>query len=243
MALSSNSLIHFTKNSESLKGILNEGFKVKYCLENLVTSEGNLNYSIPMVSFCDIPLSSIKDHIIKYGGYGIGLTQEWGKAQKMNPVLYIDNNSSLAAGFYKAYMSMFTARKISEITENEGNLANVVRYMKNYEGELNRAENVTANYRFADEKEWRFVPDPKDAQLFVKGALLTPAIKTKMNDKVSKLRLTFQPKDIKYIIVNDETEISEFIEVLRKSKAKHSLEDIERLITRIITTEQILTDF
>ncbi|PWK80345.1 abortive phage resistance protein AbiGi (putative antitoxin) [Mucilaginibacter oryzae] len=65
MALSSNSLVHLTNFKQSLIGILNESFKVKYCLENVITQVGVLKYAIPMVSFCDIPLSELKDHITK----------------------------------------------------------------------------------------------------------------------------------------------------------------------------------
>ena len=244
MGLSSNSLIHFTQEKESLIGILKEEFKIKYCQENVITPNGNLNYSIPMVSFCDIPMSEIKEHIKKYGAYGIGLKREWGQSNNLNPVLYIDKNSSLGAGYHNAFYDLFRDKKITNLTETEANLANTVRYMKNYEADLNRNGIIITNYRFADEKEWRFVPDKDKAQMVVKGSIMADLVKEKMNNSISELRLSFEPKDIKYIIINDETEISEFIDVLRRAKGKkYTLEDVERLMTRIITTEQILTDF
>jgi hypothetical protein len=66
-------------------------------------------------------------------------------------------------------------------------------------------------------------------------------------DKVDKpllpIRLEFEPNDIKYIIINDDSEIGEFVDHLRRVKGKnYSLHDIERLTTRIFTTEQIKTD-
>ncbi len=73
MALSSNSLIHLTQKKEALIGILENNFKIKYCYEIINTSSGKINAAFPMVSFCDIPLSQIKEHINKYGSYGIGL--------------------------------------------------------------------------------------------------------------------------------------------------------------------------
>jgi hypothetical protein len=244
MGLSSNSIMHFTDSSDNLKGILREGFKVKYCLENVETPNGALHYSIPMVSFCDIPLSEMKDHISKYGGYGIGLKREWAQLNGLNPVLYIDNKSTLGAGFHTSFYSVFGSKKISQLTEIDDNFVNVIRYMKNYEGSLIRGEINNVSYRFADEKEWRYVPSRELAkQILVKGAVLTPEKKLLLNNNISDLRLRFQPQDIKYIIINDESEIGEIIDCLRKTYGDSSLTEIERLFSRITTTEQIITDF
>lgn len=37
MSLSSNTLIHLTPKKEALIGILKEGFRIKYCQENVIT--------------------------------------------------------------------------------------------------------------------------------------------------------------------------------------------------------------
>jgi hypothetical protein len=244
MGLSSNSLIHFTQNKEALIGILEDNFRIHYCLENVITPSGNLHYAIPMVSFCDIPMSEIKDHITKYGAYGIGLRREWGQKMKLNPVLYIDTNSTLGDSMYLAFRALTTGKKVTEVDGVEAQVTDVMRYMKNYEADLIRDSQTISNYKFADEKEWRYVPSKEEAQMLVKGAVMTPERKKEFNDKIKNLRLEFEPSDIKYIIINDESEISEFIDILRKSKGKkYTLQDVERLLTRITTTEQILTDF
>jgi len=72
MPLSSNSIIHFTNSSDNLKGILQNNFKIKYCSE-LIEIVDSFHYAAPMVSFCDIPLSEVKNHIGKYGTYGLVL--------------------------------------------------------------------------------------------------------------------------------------------------------------------------
>ena len=72
MGLSSNSLIHLTKSKDALIGILKEGFRIKYCLENIGARNIKVGAAFPMVSFCDIPLSEIKNHIENYGDYGVG---------------------------------------------------------------------------------------------------------------------------------------------------------------------------
>lgn len=61
--------------------------------------------------------------------------------------------------------------------------------------------------------------------------------------ELEPLRLSFEPNDIKYIIIDNDDEISEVADHLRRAKgSKYSYADIERLTTRILTCEQIMSD-
>lgn len=247
MALSSNSIIHFTKTSDALKGILQDNFKIKYCVEEVMLAS-QLNYAAPMVSFCDIPLSQIKDHIGKYGAYGIGLTKEWAQKNKLNPVVYTQSESLFSKSIDDSYREIFIDKeflKWEDLTTEQKHWLNIIRYVKNYEADLSRGGEVIKNYRFSDEREWRFTPsyeDCKQIAIHPRG-YTTEDQKILVNDMLKNLRLEFEPNDIKYIIIERESEISEFVEVLRKSKGNfYSYDDVERLMTRIITSEQIKTD-
>lgn len=247
MALSSNTIIHFTKTADALKGILQHNFKLKYCVEN-VNFEGPLDYAAPMVSFCDIPLSQIKEHIGKYGAYGLGLTKEWAERQRLNPVLYVQSNSFLAKSIQTTYLKFVQSSNIVDwklLNEEEQDMLNVLRYVKNYEADLSRGGIVEKNYRFSDEREWRYTPDYESCNVMAVTPTAYRTIEEKkvLNSALSSLRLSFEPDDIKYIIIERDSEISEFLNVLRDTKGnKYSLNDLERLMTRIITTEQIKTD-
>ncbi len=244
MRISSSSLIHFTKKKDALKGILNEDFKVKFCLEKIHTPIGEMFNAIPMVSFCDIPLSGLKEHIEKYGDYAIGLKKSWGQKNGLNPVLYVDKSSSLANNAHSSLRALLSGKAVSDFTELENNLADVVRYMKNYEAHLLTQKLDIPDYRFADEKEWRYVPSINDAKLVLNGKYYNGKKKQEVNDQISHLRLKFKPSDISYIIVKNDSEIGEFIKVLKESKGKnYSYDDVEILMTRIITKEQIINDF
>jgi len=59
MAVSSNSLFHYTKSIESLSNILAYGFFPSYCKESIYTKDFERSFAIPIVSFCDIPLSQV----------------------------------------------------------------------------------------------------------------------------------------------------------------------------------------
>lgn len=238
MSISSNCLTHFTASKDALKGILSSNFKLKYCKETLILGAKEASFFVPMVSFCEIPLSQIKEHLDKYGSYGIGLTREWAVQNALNPVLYIEAKSHLALSLREAYVHYIS----DGIDTARLHLANLLRYSKNYQGDLRRGKKVFKNYRFSDEKEWRYVPDPSNGEGFIRISLKGKK-KVVENEKASKIQLNFAPEDIKYIFIKSDSEITEFIRHLDDAKgANYSKREVERLTTRIITTEQLTKD-
>lgn len=245
MALSSNTLIHFTPDKEALKGILSDNFRIKYCRETIQLHGFKGTLHVPMISFCDIPLSQIKNHIANYGHYGIGLSREWALTNRLNPVLYVQENSTLAEGYEELLSHLQAEEKRGALDKTARRMAaEIVRYIKNYEGPLKRAEVNIDRYRYSDEREWRYVPAKSDAykSLYTANDFESKG-KDAANNEVGSLRLEFGPDDIKYIIIKSDNEIREFIEHLRDSKGdKYSLRQVERLSTRILTSEQIHGD-
>lgn len=245
MSLSSNSIIHFSKNKSHLEGILKDNFHISYCLESVNFGETPWRFHAPMVSFCDIPLSEIKNHIQNYGVYGIGLTKEWAARKGLNPVLYVQSNSFLSSSFMKSMREFVFAKgnKVSEFSPEVKAHLDILRYMKNYQGNLTRKGETIENYRFSDEREWRYVPSYESDCNMIVGTNIFKDVKKEVEEKVRPLRLEFEPNDIKYIIVSKDDEIEEFLDILGKAKRKYAYEDVKRLNTRIITTEQIMSDF
>lgn len=252
MGLSSNTIIHFTSKKEFLKGILSENFRLKYCKETIQwTNKDKFTLHVPMISFCDIPLSQIKNHISNYGHYGIGLSREWAIRNKLNPVLYVEPDSHLSAS-YRKVLSFFgtTALTLPETVKGDTREAikqalDVARYIKNYEGPLTRRGKTIEKYRYSDEREWRYVPEYSSPCkiLYTVKEFSKEGTKEEAAEKISDMRLEFEPNDVKYIIIKNDTEISEFVEHLRRAKGKtYSHDDIERLTTRLLTSEQIHND-
>ena len=253
MPISSSTIVHFTHKKAALKGILKTGFKIRYCYETIQIVDAKNIWAVPMVSFCDIPLSQVKDHVFKYGGYGIGLTKNWAKKKMLSPVQYISRGSYFAQSIKVTGNHLLPS--IRDSLDNSANLksqeraaVDILRYSKNYEGDLNRSSSKTvSDYRFYDEREWRFVPQfDKSYPMIVpiSEAKKTKDYKDKLNEKIASVRLDFEPSDVKYIIVKDDKEISEFVSTIKMESGKiYSHEDTERLITRIITQQQIEDDF
>lgn len=247
MPISSSSVIHFTRTKSALKGILADNFRIKYCLETFRAETKDLPYASPMVSFCDIPLSQVKEHIGKYGSYGIGLTKEWATRQRLSPVQYVATGSLHAASLKVLINTTIPKNPTAwkDLTDVQQAAIDMMRYLKNYQGDLTRNGKTIKNYRYYDEREWRYVPsfDPIFPMLVPGGDYKTPSQKQAVNKLISDIRLTFEPSDIKYIIIRSDEEISEFVETIRGTKGNStSLSDTERLTTRIITKEQIESD-
>lgn len=248
MAISTNSIIHYTKTIESLKLILEQGFKVKYCYENVKASEkGDIHAAFPMVSFCDIPLSQVKEHIESYGDYGIGLKKEWAKSKKLSPVLYFDKDSELINYIREEFERLNEKSKKKEIDFSDfEHIIKILAYSKNYEADLTRKEIVIKNYRFYNEREWRYVPNEADlngAKPWVTKQNYNKD-KSRYNDTLNHIRLAFDTNDISYIIVKNESDIKDITQAIRNTFSdKCTMQEMEILLTRIITTDQIIYDF
>lgn len=244
MALSSNTLIHFTSSKEALKGILTDNFKLKYCKETIDLHGIKPTLHVPMISFCDIPLSQIKNHIANYGHYGIGLSRDWALRNRLNPVLYIQSQSSLAQSYEELMKRLLTAEKEAAADKAARRIAkDIARYIKNYEGPLHRLDKKIDKYRFSDEREWRYVPERDACPMLYTSTEFEKRGKEAANAEVAELRLEFGPDDIKYIIIKSDQEIREFIDHLRYVKGdKYSQTQVERLTTRLLTSEQIHGD-
>jgi hypothetical protein len=239
MALSTNSVFHFTKSIDAIKSILTSEFHIKYCLETVEAKNRTIEYAVPMASFCDIPLSQVTSHIDKYGGYGLGLLKRWAKRKGLNPVLYLEKHATILNDVL-----------IREKFENSYNqvVQEFLRYTKNYEGKLYRdGELVQKIYRFHDEREWRYCPSANqlgDERIIIHNTNYYRQNKTQINERLYHLGLNFTLKDISYIIVQDEKEILDIINHLENQLTREKDKNYIKILTsRIITSRQIKTDF
>lgn len=90
-------LFHYTKSIKSLMSIIKEGFRYSYSKEAI--GEGKY-IGIPMISFCDIPISRSVEHMSKYGRYAIGIDKDFlieQTASNIAPVTYYLNDEQMNA--------------------------------------------------------------------------------------------------------------------------------------------------
>lgn len=252
MPISSKTLFHFTDTAEHLIGILQHEFFPRFCLEKTsalcINGEWPMTDSaFPMVCFCDLPLSNVTKHLDFYGKYGIGMTKEWGLNKGLNPIMYISRQSYLNECIRSLIQR--AGPDVSKGAETE--ILDFFGFVKPIEGKMSRQNGEVDKY-FYDEREWRYIPD------FSKIESLGENFKTRLTEKEfknevekasankaleQKVQLSFEPNDIKYLIVASESEIIPTIEAIKVIKEKYDERTKALLSSRIISAKQIIDDF
>ncbi|SOE21232.1 Putative abortive phage resistance protein AbiGi, antitoxin [Spirosomataceae bacterium TFI 002] len=280
MALSSSCVFHYTSSISTLYKILQSGgFYPSYCKEkNAVDMTSFIR--VPMVSFCDIPLTQTAA-IGSYGKFAIGLKMDWAKRNRLNPVNYVSNQSTIfdrskkiSEALGKINTKLFQDSMITNVQKNPfGSLVvmaltineklpakmnidpnwvsmlqlsrlNIFQNTKEYEGLLERETKTTPNYRFYDEREWRYLPgindrDPLHKPLYQELAWSKIKIKYGSKPHFNTHKLTFTPNDISYIIVDNEKRVKT---IAKKLKGMFP-NDYENLLPKLISFERIKSDF
>jgi len=247
-----NTVFHFT-DKKGLLGILKNNFRISYAREKIVGSTLKREFGAPMVSFCDLRLSEVSDHMKAYGKYGIGMSKTWANSNGLNPVCYLntpcrlnDNLIGAIDDFFKHLNNIQSVSQHQAMSTAYMNLMDMYRYIKNYEGELWRNGILkNPNFRFANEREWRYVPSLiGDLFPFVPlSAINTSAKKATANARYASSPLEFGPSDIRYIIVRKDSERDEIIKkIFLANTLKYGSVQAQRMASRILTAEQINDD-
>ncbi|WP_300701295.1 abortive infection system antitoxin AbiGi family protein [Bacteroides sp.] len=245
--LSANTLFHFTKSKETLINILKSDFRPSYCTEENYLVESK-RWKVPMVCFCDIPLSQIEEHAYWYGEYAIGLTKEWAIRNNLNPVLYVNKEVELIDTLKNSFEQLIEKRNsvenFSELQAIINNLLYQYAYIKPYEGiRYDKNQYIDIIKRYYDEREWRYVPKKENEPLFEFATAFFPGQIQELNNSIKDYGLKFEPKHINYIIVSKEQEILEIKREIEKIKGNFPNNDVSLLTTRIISMERIKEDF
>ena len=250
------SLFHYTKYNH-LKQILVEGFTPNYCSEDLSTEGTQFVLGIPMVCFCDIPLTRTEEFTSRYGKHAIGLNKEWAR-NRLNPIMYVkDEAIIISLRFFRSYelalqqkLSSFGSdgHSISFDLNNPASVSNIVPfinhinataanrklfgYMKKYTSEWMGKPLV--NY---EENEWRYVIEEsletpwywtRDEYMAWRGNVNSPKPTPILALKSRKL--TFTPKDVTHIIVEKEYQVSSMVDFIEK-KDFRNIGGSETLVT------------
>lgn len=233
----SNSFFHYTQTYEALVNILKNGFIGSYANEQFPKGDGTIGHLyIPMISFCDIPLSQLQ--YIVYGNYAIGMSRVWGNNLPLCPVSYFPDNRR--ANFTKYITYCF---------DNFG--SNTLHYSKilGYVKPVNKfSENGYATHRRRDnyiEREWRKIY-LKD--WFVSCEQYNMFKETHNGTLIDNFVARFQPSQVDMIVVNNEADRESLIEEINSLQKiggynKIAKKDKLILISKITTINEIKKNY
>lgn len=241
----SEALFHFTRNVETLLKILEHGFWPRYCQEDI----GWLNdktyefISYPMVCFCDIPLSRIKNHQEFYGKFGIGMTKEWALRNHINPISYVAQGHPITKAYERVIEVTYNLKSTVDIHESRESLRYLLAFIKPLEGKM-IVDNVEMHKVFYHESEWRFVPRNKDIEDFIEKSIYDDKnLLEEHNESTRKnCMLKFDVDDIKYIFVENDNNIPAVVNLIHDKMDGISSNKQKILYSRIISLESLGKD-
>lgn len=244
-SLRTSSLFHYT-DFNSLKRILAGGLVPNYCSEDLTVGGRQFVIGLPMVCFCDIPLTRTAEFTKRYGRHAIALSKKWAAKKGINPVLYaVDDDIIVSLHFFLNYESTLLQQVIEAggnphslninlndprsvgnivpfINHNNAAAANrkLLGYIKRYESEWQGKPLV--NYV---ENEWRYVVgDSEQTRWFWnradymawRGNLDEP--KPIPGENLLSHCLTFEVDDVTHIILEKEEQVARMIDFIDSDK-------------------------
>ena len=242
MVISSNALFHFMRKFETLKETLQDlSFETNYCLEyDKGMIEEDRFYAIPMVCFCDIPLSLIGEHIKDYGHYALGMNKKWA-GKKVSPILYYKDKKSLSKTIY----DQMANRSNNKIDDKQCFLyfSLLKRYYgKTWSASMNKGQGDYRNKVLYNEREWRFVPRKLKADdLVLKVKDYDDLVKQPKNSAVKNAKLNFTINDINFIIVDTDDDRLPLIKHINDKFG--NTDETKILCSKILTIKQIKENF
>lgn len=226
---SANVLCNYMQKLEFLEMILkNQAIIPRYVVEPLEYwgIKGLDKIAFPMTCFCDIPFSKADKHMKHYGNYGIALEKssmiEKGYVQ---PIQYINTRSALGKDFCEVFSQFFLSE--NDVHKNDRNLLDylltTLLYMKpiyEIKCETTEKKEIWKSYLFQDECEWRYIPtelNKTQLPLFIPSEQITDKGREAYSEVLKSHKetwLKFEWKDIRYLIVPDESARKQLIDII-----------------------------
>ena len=245
----SRTLFHFTKEAANFYSILENGLKFAYCEERY---NNVFHYALPMICFCDMPLSMIGEHVENYGAFGIGLKKRrmintyW---KILNPVNYIFSKNLLDGA------EKFLELAKSQGKEHDDNSLQLYRYATKQLAYMKPYYSPVDKRILYNESEWRFViPDKTKIEGFESiNWFWEESEYTKFKAEHSILNtnlpfLNFTPDDVQFILVDDIRKRDVIIDRILNMKTfggNTNIQDFQRkeLLTKIIFLDEIKANY
>jgi hypothetical protein len=232
-----NTLFHFTRNLEFLQGILANGFFPRYCLED--TRWIGVDFTpVPMVCFCDIPISRVSEHTDFYGSYGIGMTKDWALRNQLQPLIYTPPSGAVTQ-FLNDLIDLDEG-KIDIVNEHipvYKHFRKITTLVKPLSGNMQMQHGLVEK-DFYQENEWRYVPE----EFRSINSDEFESQRDRCNSEIANAALRFTSQDVRYLFVKTEGEIPALFDYIHQNLGAWPHNDLKILTSRITSLETIYGD-
>lgn len=145
---------------------------------------------------------------------------------------------------YLNYMAETIPKKTKADIRALDFMKKLIVYAKNYQADLERKDIKLPDYRFYNEREWRYIPQEHNRKAILPVFGPKDGDKERLNESISELRIEFDVIHITYIIVKTIDEIEITINAIRNAyNDKCTSKQLDILLSKIISVEQIRNDF
>ena len=201
-----------------------------------------------MKCFCDIHLEKIYLHCDDYGSFGIGFYKKLFIKKNIQPVQYINSDSSICKEYNNLSLD-YIERNGGSVSAKffDDELFKQLKFSKPLMGQI--VSNQKGEYEkfFTDEQEWRYVPDFKQFKNSLPFLNPISDIKTIRNksdqiEKEDELYLDFNYEEIKYLLVDNTTSAELLIEFIYSDLKDVKEQDRLKLISKIIVLNDLMED-
>ena len=250
---SANILCKYMDKLEYLFRILEDlAIKPRYVEEiiDYLNIPGFSSITLPMICFCDIPFSKVSRHTQNYGQYGIAFYKEKCFYKNVQPITYINLNSNYYSDFSDTISSIIHAEE--ELDDKWRFMSDFIltqiAYSKPIVGEMHTKKGKET-LLFKDECEWRYIPNlPSDMELVLNPINASPEGREIYNralasEKCKSAWFCFNPDEICYLIVPNESAALNLINFINSRKIKLDRRTKNALISKIEITSKIVHDY
>lgn len=234
MNVYSEAFFHRTNELYKLCSIIENGFQCFYCKEEIFLGNNKYSYiGIPMVSFCDIPLSHIDSST--YGNLGIAMTREWANQKSLEPVLYYPLNKKC-----QSTKMVIQAAKVFLTNPKDYDGYRILGYAK----PMRRLEKGKKTFKNYAEREWRRVYSSKKLKWLTEESFTVYRNQSGKEKQPVGPLLHFSIDDIVFLIVDQQNK-AELQQFIMKKLSKLGGGEINEqmrldLISKIVVYEDIV---
>lgn len=236
-------LFHFTEELDTICKILKEGLWPKYSLEDFEWLNcGKSQVALPMLCFCDIPMTRLHDHTNFYGRYGIGFCRDRLISFGVSPVIYLSPEmDSFLKDALRAIRTKADELKDPWFTQN---LALILAHCKPTKGMVKGLERD-----YYSECEWRYLRWVERRDDMKHGFTLSAEqYKNKghlaaANEERKADLLEIFPADVKYLLVESNQDVPKLIKFIDDELRHYAKDVLDLLKTRITILDEIPNDY